>query len=185
MQRSSNTGLTLLELIISMSILTIIAFYSTMTFSDFLDKQRLKHAGETLFSDLRFAQSEAIKRNQKVFVTFKQKEEKWCYGTQVGSSCDCFTKNQCQIDGFDKVVNSEQFKNIHLQRARFAGNKDYTAFDPIKGFALAGGVKNGTIWLQSSKGTQIAVIVNRMGRVRFCSPTLLEYPNKCPKNPNK
>lgn len=183
MQKSSNKGLTLLELLITLSILAIVSYYSSASFSTFLDKQRLKSAGETIFSDLRFAQSEAIKQNKKVFVTFKQKTNQWCYGSNVGSACDCFEDNQCKINGVTKIVNSDKFKNIQLQQAKFAGNKDYTAFDPIKGFALADGVKNGTVWLKSNQGTQLAIIVNRMGRVRFCSPTLFEYPNKCPKLP--
>ncbi len=183
MRKQQNQGLSLLELIVALSILAIVLAYSGASFSGFLDRQRLKAAGETIFSDLRLAQSEAIKRNEKIFVTFKKRDKNWCYGSNLGSACDCFEENQCKIEGVTQVVNGDQFKNINLQKARFSGNRDFTAFDPIKGFALAGGVKNGTIWLQSQDETQLAIIVNRMGRVRFCSPTLIEYPNKCPKPP--
>ncbi|HFE36945.1 MAG TPA: prepilin-type N-terminal cleavage/methylation domain-containing protein [Gammaproteobacteria bacterium] len=183
MHKSSNHGLTLLELIITLSILAIITSYGATSFRHILERQQLKAAGETVFADLRFAQSEAIKRNKKVYVTFKKQAENWCYGINIDSPCDCNVENQCQIDNINKIISSHQFKNIALQKARFAGNKDYTAFDPIKGFALANGVKNGTIWLQSKNSTQLAIIVNRMGRVRFCSPTLIEYPHQCPALP--
>ena len=183
MQKSSNCGLTLLELIVAISVMAIVTAYGVASFGGFLERQRLKAAGETIFSDLRFAQSEAIKRNKKVYVTFKKQTDSWCYGSNIGSPCDCYVESQCKIDDVNTVVSGDKFKSIMLQKARFAGNKDYTAFDPIKGFALASGVKNGTVWLQSKNGTQLAVIVNRMGRVRFCSPTLIEYPSRCPTPP--
>lgn len=183
MQIFSNKGVTLIELLIALSIVIIIAGYSSMSFSSYLERQRLKAAGETIFADLRLAQSEAIKRNKTVFVDFETYAGGWCYGINVGKECSCSTNNDCQIDNVTKVNSSEKFNDITLQRARFAGNKDYTAFDPVKGFAQAEGVRNGTIWLQSNDGTQLAVIVNRLGRVRFCSPTLPGYSKQCPTAP--
>lgn len=70
-----------------------------------------------------------------------------------------------------------------MQKARFAGGTDYTAFDPVKGFAQKNGVKNGTVWLKSSNDDQLAVVLNRVGRVRLCSPTLSKYTKQCPKAP--
>jgi len=184
MRKFTNSGMTLLEVIITMSILAILVGASAPYISDIMERQKLKAAGETIFADLRLAQSEAIKRNQTIFVDFKTSASDWCYGTNVGNSCDCGTPGQCQIDNIDKVVRGERFKGISLQKAKFAGNKSYTAFDPLKGFALADGVKNGSIWLKSSNGTQLAIIVNRLGRIRFCSPTMNEYSQQCTAPPS-
>jgi len=183
MQNYSNKGVTLIELLIALSIVVIIAGYSITSFSSYMERQKLKAAGETIFADLRLAQSESIKRNRTVYLDFETYEGGWCYGVNVGSECSCSTESNCQIDNVDKVKSSERFEGITLQRARFAGNNDYTAFNPVKGFAQADGVRNGTIWLQSNDGTQLAVIVNRLGRVRFCSPTLPGYSNQCPTAP--
>jgi len=183
MKKSSNKGLTLLELLIALSLIVIIIGYSFTSFSSYIEIQKLKAAGETIFTDLRLAQSESIKRNQTVFVDFKTYEGGWCYGVSVSSPCNCSKANTCEVDNVDNVKGNERFEGITLQRAKFAGNKNYTAFNPVKGFAEANGVKNGTIWLKSKNGTQLAVIVNRLGRVRFCSPTLPEYSNQCPTPP--
>jgi len=185
MQIYFNKGVTLIELLIALSIVVIIAGYSITSFSSYMERQKLKAAGETIFADLRLAQSESIKRNQTVYVDFETYEGGWCYGVNVGSECSCNTKNSCQLDNVEKVKSNERFNGITLESAKFAGNKDYTAFDPVKGFAQADGVKNGTIWLQSDDGTQLAVIVNRLGRVRFCSLTLSGYSNQCPAFPKK
>jgi len=183
MQTSSNKGVTLLELLVALSIVAIIAGFGIHSITSYMEKQKLRAAGETIFADLRLAQSESIKRNQTVFVDFETYEGGWCYGVNIGSECSCRRENSCQINNVDKVKSSERFSGITLQRARFAGNNDYTAFNPVKGFAQADGVRNGTIWLQSNDGTQLAVIVNRLGRVRFCSPTLPGYSNQCPASP--
>lgn len=183
MQNNRNLGITLIEVIIVLAIVAIVTATSAPYFGDLIDKRRLIGAGETLFSDLRLAQSESIKRNQTIFVSFKKTGDNWCYGMNEGSECDCQIPSECKIDNIRKVKTNENFKNITLQKARFAGNRTYTAFDPLKGYAQANGVKNGSIWLQSTNGTQLALIINRLGRVRFCSPTLPNYSRQCPTLP--
>lgn len=185
MQKVINNGMSLLEILIILSIVAIIAGYSFISFSGILERQKLKSAGEIIFADLRLAQSEAIKRSKSVFVSFNKQDnsDAWCYGINVGSKCDCTKQDECKIDDVRKVTSSLKFKDINLQKAKFAGNKEYTAFEPTSGFAQASGVKNGSIWLQSKSGYQLAIIVNRIGRVRFCSPTLSEYSNICPTPP--
>ena len=185
MQKAINKGFSLLEIMLILGIVSIIAGYSFISFSEIIEKQKLKSAGEIIFSDLRLAQSEAIKRNDTVYVSFTKDENNWCYGINIGSNCDCTNLNECKIDDIRKVSSNEKFKGISLQKAKFAGDKEYTAFDPKNGFAQADGIKNGTIWLQSKNGTQLAIVVNRLGRVRFCSPTLLEYSNICPTPPKE
>lgn len=183
MRKSLNKGLSLLELMVVLAIVSIIAGYGFISFGGILEKQKLKSAGEIIFADLRLAQSEAIKRNKAVFVSFKRQNTNWCYGISVGKECDCGDPTECMVDTVRKVTTSDKFSGINLQKAKFAGNTTYTAFDPVNGFAKASGVKNGSIWLKSKDGTQLAIIVNRLGRVRFCSPTLSEYSNICPTPP--
>mgnify|MGYP000229735691 CR=1 FL=1 len=178
-----NNGVSLLELLIILSVIAIIDGYSFASYANFIERQRLKSAGEVVFSHLRLAQSESIKRSKTIYVDFKTYENGWCYGISVDKNCDCRELNNCQIDNVNKVTSNKNFRGITLQKAKFAGNKEYTAFNPVKGFAQADGVKNGTIWLQSSDGSQLAVIVNRLGRIRFCSPTLSGYSRQCPATP--
>jgi len=163
---------------IALSILAILSTVAVGSYKSLLDRQRLKAAGETIFADLRLAQSEAIKQNKKIFVSFKNQSSGWCYGISNTRPCDCRSADQCKINNVSSITRSNQFRGVSLQKARFAGGTDYTAFDPVKGFAVADGVKNGSIWLKS-KDDSLAVIINRLGRIRFCSKTLADYPNRC------
>ena len=182
--KQKHKGFTLVEIFITLIIVGLIVGFVLTSFHDNVTNQRLKNAAESIFADLKLAKSEASKRNQTVYVSFASNGSSWCYGLSEGSPCDCNINNFCSLDHVDKVRSSQSFKNVQLQYAQFAGKSSYTAFDPGKGFAIGKGVKNGTIWLKATNGSQIAIILNRVGRVRMCSPTLPGYPRKCPKNPN-
>ncbi len=176
-------GFSLLELMVALSIISILVGATGIWFHDVISLQRLEGAANRLYTDLRLAQSEAVKRNTTVFVSFNAGENDWCYGINLDGSCDCSKANSCRIDGKERTVSSKNFKGVVMQKARFAGGTRYTAFEPSRGFAQAGSTKNGTVWLKSSTDKQLAVIVNRMGRVRFCSPNLEKYTKQCPKAP--
>lgn len=140
-------------------------------------------AAEHIANDLKLAKSEAKTRNKNIYVSFSDPGENWCYGINEDSPCDCTQADQCKLRGVNKVFNNNNFRNIQLQKARFAGGGSSTAFDPKRGFATGNGSKNGTIWLKNTIGEQIAVIINRLGRIRFCSPTLGGYSHQCPTPP--
>jgi len=175
-------GFSLIELVIGLTVLSIILGFASISLLEFIAKVKLESAAKTIYSDLRFAQSQSLKTNNTVFVNFFYENEKWCYGLSEKNTCDCNQSNECKVENKTKVVSYRDFKGVELQKARFAGGKSYTAFNPHNGFAADKGVKNGTIWLKN-RDMQMAVIVNRLGRVRFCSPTLTEYSQQCPKAP--
>ena len=181
-KRKTDNGFTLIETVIVVTITGIILGLASISLLDFIAKTKLESAAKTLYTDLRFAQSESITKNKTVFVSFAHENEEWCYGFSETKHCDCTKENECKINGKEKVIKHQDFKGVEIQKARFAGGKKYTAFNPRNGFASANGVKNGTVWLKNDD-MQIAVIVNRLGRVRFCSPTLSEYSKQCPKAP--
>lgn len=177
---------TLIELLVTLAIVGIVTVWASISLFNFIEQQRLEGAANQIFSDLKLAQSEALKQGKTVFVNFESDGDSWCYGMSMEAPCNCSeTNNSCQIDEEEWITDNEQFKGIVLQKAGFAGggsNNNFTAFDPKDGFAQAGSVKNGSIWLRSSKD-QMAVIVNRLGRIRFCSPTIGKYKGKCTKAP--
>ncbi len=178
-----NAGFTLLETLITLSILMILASSVLSSYSHNLANQRLENAANQIYTDLKIAKSEAMKQSKNIFVSFQRKDDTWCYGINENTQCDCNKKNNCTLNSIENVTFGDEFEGITLQKARFAGGGSSTAFDPKRGFAIGKGVKNGTIWLQSKNNSQIAIIINRIGRVRFCSKDLAGYSTKCPKPP--
>ncbi len=184
MQKQNHVrGFTLIELMISISIFSIILGFSAISLHDLYTKKRIENAAHKIYTDLRFAQSESIKLNASVFISFSHNKNEWCYGINLHTPCDCNKAQACKLVDREHVVNQSMFGDVSMIKSQFAGNKNYTVFDPKKGFAIGGGVRNGTIWLASSKKILLAIVISRMGRVRLCSPSFSGYSQQCPKAP--
>ncbi len=68
--RKRQSGFTLIELIVTVVILSILAGFAIPGFSRWLPGYRLKSAARDVFSNLQLAKLEAIKQNQDCNVTF-------------------------------------------------------------------------------------------------------------------
>lgn len=62
-------GFTLIELIITLAVAAILVTVGIPGFQTFMANQKTRSASQALFSDLLYARSEAIKRNESVTVT--------------------------------------------------------------------------------------------------------------------
>lgn len=66
--RERNGGFTLIELMVTVSIVVILATLAAPSMSSFVTSMRLTSASNQLYGDLNLARSEAIKRNYRVLV---------------------------------------------------------------------------------------------------------------------
>lgn len=65
----NQTGFTLIELMVTVSLLAILAGLATPSFREMVASQRLRSAAFSLVSDLTLARSEAVKRGASVSIT--------------------------------------------------------------------------------------------------------------------
>lgn len=175
--KNSNSGVTLIELMIVIVIAAILMALAIPGFRDTIDRNRLKGATETIYSGMQFAKSEAIKRNVPIRVNFTTSNggATWCYGLIENADCDCSDDAPlCQIDGIKKVV---------------TGSSDYpgTVVTPSANFSfdnVRGTVNSGNIQIVSAQGKQTRVVMTGLGRVRICSPSgtanVPGYSSPCP-----
>ena len=186
----SNIGFTLIEMIATVAVLAVLVTVGIPSFQETIDKRRLTGAAEQLQADLQYARSEAIKRNGNVFVSFTLVSgTDWCYGmSSTTATCNCNTATSCQLDGVEKVVNEDGFRNISLGVASITGNN--LNFEPRRGLVSVNSnatpIATGSVTLTSNIGTTSAKVlridVSRLGRVKLCSPStgnLSGYPT-CP-----
>jgi type IV fimbrial biogenesis protein FimT len=166
--RRPHSGVTLIELMIVIVITGILLAIALPSFRDSLDRNRLRSITDTLYEDLQFAKSEAIKRNQQITVDFTTSNggKTWCYGFKLGSSaaCNCTVTDTtaadaCVIDNVLKVVNNtNEYPGITMTPSTDI------VFDNVRGTATAGNVL-----LTSSRSKTTQLFVNVLGKIHVCS----------------
>lgn len=166
--RIRQSGFTVIELMIVIVIAGILLAIALPSFRDSIDRNRLRSITNTLYGDLQFAKSEAIKRNQPMIVDFTTSNAgaTWCYGFRLGSGavCDCnvtdtAAANACVIDSVLKVVsNTNEYPGIKM-----TPSTDFV-FDNVRGTATAGNVL-----LTSSRSKTTQLFVNGLGKIHVCS----------------
>jgi type IV fimbrial biogenesis protein FimT len=166
-KKKNQSALVLIELVISLTILITFALLATATWQSIQEYQRIKSAASALFLDLSLAKSEAIKRNNRVRITFATGTDgNWCYGWKINAACDCFSQTSCSIDGTVLRQTKEKFPAIALE-SHVSSPGDRLTFESAKLF-----VANtfGHIRVKTSN-KEVRVIVSRTGRIRLCSPS--------------
>ena len=166
--RTSQQGVTLIELVITLFIMAVLLTFALPAFTELLAESRLKAATSALYLKLYQARSEAIKRNQRMRVTFMVSDggATWCYGMKTDAACDCTVAGSCQIDGAEKTVNSTEFPGVGID-LHISAPGDHFTFENIR-WITAGTF--GHVRFNMADGGQTRIIVSRMGRVRLCSP---------------
>src|SRR5699024_6338291 len=163
-------------MMITVAVAIILLSIAIPSFTQLIDKKRLESAAESLYADLQFARSEAIKRNKTIRVSFNTDTDGsiWCYGLKVNDHCNCQQTDpkhsefcwlyQDKLDnenGISTSVSSAEFKRIILTSA-----VSYFSFTPLRGT-----VNGGHVEFQSANNRKLQVVVSRLARVRLCSPS--------------
>lgn len=72
-------GVTLIELMVAIAILAILSMLALPSFQRSIERNRIVGAAENLLADLRYAQTESVKRNLATALTFGAVGANWAY----------------------------------------------------------------------------------------------------------
>lgn len=150
-------GFTLTELIIAIAVSAIMVAIATPSFTEMIQKKRLKLATETVIADFNFYRQEGLKRRVPDFAFNVDDGATWCYGIAVGT-CTCTTANSCDV----REVSSSDFNSI----ASLTSSTAKFSYDWVRGTVTAG-----TITLATPGGFDLRVVINGLGRTSICSPS--------------
>ncbi|WP_201243247.1 GspH/FimT family pseudopilin [Halochromatium salexigens] len=169
-------GLSLIELLITMSLLAILLAIGIPSFQGSQERARLRNSAEAVYSLLQFARSEAIKQYRDLFVVVSTGEagpagDGWCLAIANDRDCDCSVVGACQYGGgADRQVHSltsEGFPGVAL-----ASNRTSYRFERKLGKCSSAG----TLRLTGADSSSITIKVAPLGRVKLCSDDLLGLP---------
>jgi type IV fimbrial biogenesis protein FimT len=156
----------LIELLIVIAVLALIATLVAPSFTRMMAKKRVEGITSELVTDLQYARSEAVQRNNKVRVTFGP----GCYVIHtrgISGSASCSQSGASVLTG-----DYEELKTVQVPSGSNAalspnGGMAYIQFEPMRGSVTSAG----SIDVSSTSGDwQLRAIVSAVGRVRTCSP---------------
>jgi type IV fimbrial biogenesis protein FimT len=162
--RKNAGGFSIVEIIVGLAIIAILIAAITPFFETYFDQNRLKGAAETLYDNINFARTTAIKSNSTVSLTFIAGAN-WCYGMASGAiACICSSApsvTNCNLG----IVSSTAYSGTSLATT-IAGST--TTFN-----ALRGTPNNiGTVTFSTVTPTRsLQLSLSAMGTSSLCSPS--------------
>lgn len=161
-------GFTLLELIVTLLILSIVLGWGVPATLDMARNMRLQGAAQDSYALLQYARSDALSSGENRFVVWDEEAGQWCAAVATTNDCDCLTED-CSINGVLRQINGNDYNNISLGSTAFSSG-DYTRFDPLRGLAEGNA---GTVVYQLKNNDnlvekEVRVVVSQLGRLRYC-----------------
>lgn len=169
----SQSGVTLTEILTTLSVITILLGMSVPSYSEFIVKRKVATGADLVATFFENAKMEAVKRNQFASVTYKKADNgvDWCLGATLGKelACDCLAETpECQIGTADMVLSNGSFAQLNDLIAAF--DSGTISYDPVRGILTnpAGSV---TLQVQhSQENYRVEISVNAVGSVSKCTP---------------
>ena len=155
---SDQKGVTLIEVLIGLVLLVIAGMIAAPSFSEYLERQRLKAAAEGLASSLNLARSEALAQQRFMYVQLAgQGSERWCYVVAKEPKCDCFSAGCEAVQRAD----SARLNGVAL------GGSSRSAFRFNWKNGSATGANGTASFVGQKTGQQLCVVLSNLGRVRI------------------
>lgn len=172
--KAPNRGFSIVELMMSVVLLAIGMALALPSYREMVEKRQITYGAEQLTAFLNAAQSESIKRNQALTVSYQRTaNDNWCAGATLGATaCDCTVANTadadyCAIDSVPWIINNTHAGDHELVTA-MNGDGAYT-LDPVRG--LMADLDDGLeIEMRSnSESYRLNLTVANTGQVILCS----------------
>lgn len=180
------SGFTLVELLVTIAVVTIFAVLAVPMFVDVRERAIVRGAAGDLVTAVARARFEAAKRNDYVTVSVRGSGSAWCIGLQAGTTgCDC-ASTTCNID----QVSTSQLNGARLlSAANFnassggSGSTDFS-IDP-RMIMLQNLAPGGSLVVRSPSDTwdyRVQFNLSSTAKTQLCSPSgakhvLSDYPS--------
>jgi type IV fimbrial biogenesis protein FimT len=168
-------GFTVIELMTVVFVAAILLAVAVPAMREFAIRQRLKAVNAELVTDLQYARSESIVRNQPIQVRFRIDDpDMTCYtihtaGVAVGR-CDC---RKPIGTACDDVAELDELKTVQVLRSSNVTLAPPASPDNFVNFLEPKGLSNRNdfrVTVASSTGSALRTSTNSFGRPQVCSP---------------
>ena len=170
-----SSGFTIVELLVTITLLGISTALAVPSYQDMLAKRRLAEGAEQITAFFNAAQSEAIRRNEIISVTYaKAEKDNWCIGATAGAAaCDCTEADAeesdfCAIDGVPRIFSDEDLFSYDFMDGLHGGDGTF-AYEPVRGMMVDTSDDFHIHVRTATSKYKLKVEVTSTGQVRTCS----------------
>jgi type IV fimbrial biogenesis protein FimT len=169
--RKTQRGISLVDQAVTMAVVSTILGTAVPSLQGLRDRQALEGLAGQMESELQWARTEAVSRNEAVRFTFDAANR--CYVVHTGGPRDC----RCTAAAAPVCTSGAQalrhWSTPADARSSVTSNSTSFAFNPMLGTVTP----TATLEVTNPRGEALRLVVNIMGRVRSCSPggTLTGY----------
>lgn len=170
-------GFTLVELMVSLLVLTLLTALATPSFVDFFERNRVRGAAEAVAGLVNNARAEAVKNDLDVNIAMTGSGADWCLGGNAAAPpsegqpaapaqpCDCTDAGACQVSGRRLAIDPGAYPGVSVSTALASA----LVFDSTLGALSPLGTRS--LVLTSPQGRyDVSVQVGALGQARLCTP---------------
>jgi prepilin-type N-terminal cleavage/methylation domain-containing protein len=176
--QNKQSGVTLTELMIALSVIAILLTLSAPSFSSFVSKRNITGSTNLIGAFFENVKMEAAKRNSWVTITYNEHNENWCFGAQLGQhqQCDCLAgpeATDCKLDnGGNPIIlsNTSGPGFVDLLITIGLGDNDHFDVNPVRG-TISHSEKVDIEITDQNQDFQVNIAVTPTGRVTKCTPS--------------
>jgi type IV fimbrial biogenesis protein FimT len=189
-KQGRTSGFTLVELMVTIAVATVLLIIATPSFTDFIDKARLRGVTGNAVDFINAARAQSVKQGRDVNVAFGGTVTAWCIGANVAaeptsqgdaipavSACDCSgAPASCLVAGAQSTLDSSSINGVAINAipASFV-------FDSRLGTVLPLGTTVATFSSPRRK-FDLQLTITPIGQVSVCVPAsskraFSEYPS--------
>ncbi|MBA4176196.1 MAG: fimbrial assembly protein [Leptothrix sp. (in: Bacteria)] len=164
--KTSQTGWTLVEALVSLAVTTIALGTAVPGFGEARERRHLEGAAAQLETDLQMARGQAVLQNRTVRVDFRSDSGGSCYVVHNGGpgACSCDASGAAVCTGTAEALRSMGYAAD--RGFTLTSNAASMAFEHVRGTVTP----TSTVRI-TGRDRAVHVVTNIMGRVRACSPS--------------
>jgi type IV fimbrial biogenesis protein FimT len=169
-RRASQKGFTLIELLVAIAVAVVLISLAAPSFRGYTAKKKVEGQLAELATDIQFARSEAVSRNQNVRMSFGTN----CYVIHIPATSTA--NSACAVSGGTNL-RTVQVEDTSTVTMAPTGALTDLIFDTVRGEATLGGLPStdtqGSVDVQTavsiSSPVRLRAVISKYGRVQICS----------------